>query len=160
MRAMRKVGRGPAQGAPPESICDSSQAPDQVRTAWQTKGNRVITIPIKTVSGMNAREHYMARSKRVKKEREAVAWALNGVPRPLLPCSVMLTRMSYSSGLDDDNLRSALKGVRDQVAEWIGVDDRYSLQVSYRYAQRRSGAPKVFAVKIEFCEFVAEADQC
>lgn len=96
-----------------------------------------ISIPIRTVSPLNAREHWRARSRRVKAEREAAQIMLYSQRRPEIPCSVLLTRVAPSNGLDDDNLLGALKAVRDQVAQWIGVDDRHSDRVSYRYAQRR-----------------------
>lgn len=108
----------------------------------------MITVPLKT-AGSNARECWQARSSRVKKERRAVAWMLATATRPSLPCSVLLTRVAFSSGLDDDNLRAALKGVRDEIAKWLGVDDRHSARVRYLYAQVRGGkgSPQV---RIEF----------
>lgn len=60
---------------------------------------------------------------------------------------MLLTRVAPSNGLDDDNLTAALKGVRDQIAQWLGVDDRKRTVVRYRYAQRR-GAQHL--VLIEF----------
>lgn len=96
--------------------------------------------------GPNAREHFHAKAKRVRKEREAAASALAGKPKPPLPCSVLLTRCAPSNGLDDDNLVGSLKGVRDQVADWLGVNDRDRMRVRYRYAQTR--AP--WGVRIEF----------
>jgi hypothetical protein len=92
---------------------------------------------LKTTPGMNVREHYMARSRRVKLERETTGWALKGSEKPALPCTVTLTRTAPSEGLDDDNLAGALKGVRDAVAEWLGVDDKRTDVVRYVYAQRR-----------------------
>lgn len=106
----------------------------------------MIEIPIRTVSGLNVREHWRARSRRVKAERDATAWLLRPVTKPALPCVVMLTRIAPSGGLDDDNLPGALKGVRDQIAAWIGVDDRKREIVRYRYAQRRGK----WAVAVEF----------
>lgn len=38
--------------------------------------------------------------------------------------------------LDDDNLRSALKAVRDGIAEKLGIDDR-DPRVEWRYGQRK-----------------------
>lgn len=97
----------------------------------------MIQVPIRTVPGMNAREHWRARSRRVKTERTAIAWALTGQTKPQLPCVVTLTRVAPSNGLDDDNLAGALKAVRDQVAEWLGVDDKRRDVVRYTYEQRR-----------------------
>ena len=96
-----------------------------------------LLVPIRTVPGLNAREHWRARSTRVRKEREAVGWVLKGQPMPAVPLTVRLTRVSPSSGCDDDNLAGALKGVRDAVAAWLGIDDRRQQQVRYVYAQHR-----------------------
>jgi hypothetical protein len=93
----------------------------------------MIVIPLRT-TGSNARESWPQRHGRVKRERESVGWMLKTAQRPSIPCTVLLTRSAPSRGLDDDNLRTALKGVRDEVADWLGVDDR-SPQVRYRYAQ-------------------------
>ena len=68
--------------------------------------------------------------------------------RPALPCTVVLTRSAPSNGLDSDDLQGSLKGVRDQVAHWLGVDDRDSVQVHYTYAQVRGP----WAVHIQFDE--------
>jgi hypothetical protein len=97
----------------------------------------MMEIPIRTVSGLNVREHWRARARRVKSERDTTAWMLRPAEKPALPCVVTLTRIAPSGGLDDDNLPGALKGVRDQIAAWIGVDDRERQIVRYRYAQRR-----------------------
>lgn len=98
---------------------------------------RVTIGDFKTCGGMNAREHHMARARRVKSERAVVGWSLTGHPKPELPLLVTLTRIAPSSGLDDDNLASALKSCRDAFAEWIGVDDKHRDIVRYSYAQAR-----------------------
>jgi hypothetical protein len=97
------------------------------------------SIPIRTVCMLNAREHPMARSARVKRERIATAWALRADRiTPTLPCVVTLTRCGPTRGLDPgDNLSSALKAVRDAIALWLGVNDAKEDLVRYRYAQRR-----------------------
>ena len=56
------------------------------------------------------------------------AWALRGTSAEgLMPREpiVRLTRLMGPRGrmLDDDNLRSALKSVRDAVAQWLRADD-------------------------------------
>lgn len=97
-----------------------------------------VKLPLRTVSGLNVREHWRARHRRVKAEREAVAWALKGKPVPELPVTVTMTRLAPSNGLDQgDNLNSAFKGCRDQIAAWLGVDDR-DQRVTWSYAQRRA----------------------
>lgn len=112
-----------------------------------------IYFPLRTSSGQNAREHFRVRAKRVKAERVAVWCMLHGKPKPKIPCSCLLTRCAPSGGLDDDNLAGSLKSVRDEVAQWLGVDDRHRNQVRYRYAQRRGP----WAVQIEFGEPVTGA---
>ncbi len=97
-----------------------------------------VLVPLRTGRGMNNREHHMQRHKRVKAERQMVAWMLSmHKPVPKVPCVVTITRVGPTSGLDQhDNLRGALKGPVDQVAEWLGVDDR-DPRVTWKYEQRR-----------------------
>lgn len=106
----------------------------------------MIQFPLRTGRGQNAREHHMARARRVKSERAATGWALAGKGKPVLPCMVLLTRIAPSNGLDDDGAVASLKAVRDAVAEWLGVDDKHRHIVLYRYAQARGP----WAVRIEF----------
>lgn len=102
----------------------------------------VATVPLRTVSEANAREHWARKAKRVKAQRRA-AFAL--CPTYPLPAIVTLTRIAPRA-LDDDNLRGALKAVRDGVADRLGIDDR-DPRVDWRYAQAR-GRPKEYAVRI------------
>ena len=97
----------------------------------------LLEVHIVTGRGLNDREHWAVRKKRVKAEKEAVAWTLSNKPKPALPCVIRLTRVAPSNGLDDDNLVGALKAVRDAVADWIGVDDKKREVVRYEYRQER-----------------------
>lgn len=108
-----------------------------------------VNIPLRTVSGMNAREHWRARSARVKKERAVVRQVLDAkVIKPELPCVVTLTRIGPTNGLDPfDNLPSSLKGCVDEIASWLGVDDRKDDRVRYLCKQQRG--PE-WLVRIEF----------
>lgn len=115
----------------------------------------MIVIPLRTVSGMNAREHWSARARRVRAERASVGFFVGRAELPTPPCTVRITRVAPSNGLDDDNLASALKAVRDEVATWLGVDDKRRDLVRYVYAQRRG---KEWAVEIEFGEFQADQE--
>lgn len=56
------------------------------------------------------------------------------MPPPKPPLVVMMTRFSAGE-LDDDGLRSALKSVRDGIADWLGVDDKRADLVRYGYGQ-------------------------
>jgi len=91
-----------------------------------------VLLPLKTVGGLNAREHWRTRSARVKRERQTAALLVQ--PHPL-PCVVTMTRLSVGV-LDDDNLQGACKAIRDGIADRLGIDDR-DPRVSWRYAQRR-----------------------
>lgn len=98
-----------------------------------------IVIPGEAPSTPNLREHWAARSKRVKAQRAAVA---RKVPAwgggPLL--FIRLTRVAPRR-LDTDNLAGALKGHRDAVASRLRVDDASPL-VSWEYEQA-GGDPAV-----------------
>ena len=103
------------------------------------------TIPIKTVTGLNAREHWRKRAARVKAERAAVA----AIVRPFwVPCIVRLVRLSPSL-CDDDNLQGAMKAVRDEVAKICGVDDGPNGPITWHYTQEKCKRG-TFGVKIEF----------
>jgi hypothetical protein len=97
------------------------------------------SVPMKAPSTSNLREHWSARAKRVDRQKVATrarcpVWTQG----PLLV--VTLTRVSPRT-LDDDNLRGALKSVRDGVATWLRVDDATPL-VRWEYAQHK-GEPSV-----------------
>ncbi len=91
----------------------------------------MIDVPIPGLRlgrGQNAREHHMARSRRVKRERDLVTLVLRGtIARTMMavaPLSVTITRVAPSRGLDDDNAVSSAKAVRDAIAGVLGIDDR------------------------------------
>lgn len=69
-----------------------------------------------------------------KKAREATELRLSQLERPSLPCEVTLVRCSNGE-LDDDNLRAAMKPIRDEVARWVGCDDKQGRGIRFRYAQ-------------------------
>ena len=134
--AGRRLGAGSSQ------ILGTSVS--SLRLGWAAT---VIEIPLRTGRGQNDREHWRVRARRVRGEREVVAWALRGWTQPAVPCVIRLTRIAPSNGLDDDNLAGALKGVRDQVAQWLGVDDKRSDVVRYVYTQARG--PWAVRIQVE-----------
>lgn len=103
-------------------------------------------LPLETPSLANQREHWGKRSGRTRAHRQtaclAVRARLNGLSPP---CEVTLARISPRQ-LDDDNLRGALKAVRDGVADALGVDDR-DPRVTWRYVQFK-GEPRTHEVAI------------
>ena len=88
--------------------------------------------PVK--SAANLREHWRARSKRIKAERDGAFYAAlqAGAPKGFSG-TITFTRYGWQE-MDDDNLRSACKGVRDGIAKAIGVDDG-SKTLKWQYEQ-------------------------
>ena len=98
-----------------------------------------LTIPIRTKTGLNSREHPLARKRRVEGERAAVALALRGKPLPAaehFPVVVELVRISPRLA-DSDNAIGGLKSVRDQIATALGVDDGDQVRVRWLYRQEK-----------------------
>lgn len=106
-----------------------------------------VNLPIKTVAGLNAREHWRTRAKRVHAER-ATSYMTISLERdkPGLPVAVSLVRLSAGT-LDDDNLQGAFKAIRDGVADAYGVPDN-DPRIQWRYSQEKCGRGE-FGVRIE-----------
>lgn len=103
-----------------------------------------LTIPMPLPSAANLREHWTAKARRVRAQRTWVAAYLRGSP-PALPVVVTLTRIAPRE-LDGDNLQGAFKGVRDQVAAWLGHADNVP-GITWGYAQAR-GLPREVGIVI------------
>ena len=104
-------------------------------------------LPLRTVSLTNQRTHWAVKARRARAERITVATLWTG--RTLKAgeiAGIWLCRVAPRR-LDDDNLRAALKSIRDRVAEELGVDDG-SERLIWMYEQRR-GKPKEYAVLVE-----------
>jgi len=106
----------------------------------------------------NAREHWARRARRVKEERARTSMVLRSRlgAYPQLPVRVTLTRC-YPQGsgcrpYDDDNLASALKPIRDEVAAWMDVDDAPGHPVEWVCAQERGERDRPHYVRIEIAE--------
>lgn len=113
-----------------------------------------MTIPIRLGRGLNDREHWRARHRRVKAEKEAVLWMLRGQPAPSAPLVVTMTRVSPATRpMDDDGVTSSLKACRDAVAHWLGIDDG-DKRVRYVCAQARGP----WAVRIDIKPATAESE--
>jgi hypothetical protein len=99
-----------------------------------------VEVPLKLPSVANMREHHMARYRRTKAQRTAVAWRLKLLRDVLTPPPNVVTLIRVAPRkLDSDNLVSAFKAVRDQVAEFLGVDDGDS-RVTWMYGQLKGEA--------------------
>ena len=99
-------------------------------------------LPIRIESVANKREHWSKRAKRAKAHRMAAI----AVPVAPMPCRVHLVRIAPRA-LDDDNLQSGFKALRDGVADRFGVPDN-DPRLKFTYDQER-GAAKHYAVRIE-----------
>ena len=108
-----------------------------------------LTIPIRTKTGLNSREHPLARKRRVQQERAMTALMLRGHLRPDggFPVVVELTRISPRLA-DGDNAIGGCKALRDEVAAWLGVDDGDAERVRWFYRQERGP----FAVRVTIHE--------
>lgn len=102
-----------------------------------------IFIPLKIVSEANLREHWRISYKRHKDQKNVVSFELivRYVPRKL-PVTVTLTRVSPRT-LDDDNLLTSLKYIRDAIAEYFvpglqpGRADNDN-RITWKYSQDKS----------------------
>ena len=111
------------------------------------------TIDVQLGRGQNMREHYRVRANRVKAEREATAKALKG---PFAygalhdddGARITLHRPWARVPLDSDNLSGAFKGVRDEIASFLGVDDR-SERLHWIYTQSKQPKGTLPTVVIE-----------
>lgn len=102
-----------------------------------------VEIPIKVVSELNAREHWRVRQQRARKQRHQVALhlRLRGV-RPGIPLHVVMTRFGRRR-LDSDNLAGAFKHVRDEIADWLGINDGDETKATWECRQLMGGKPAI-----------------
>lgn len=70
----------------------------------------------------NSRCHWAQKARTVKHQRWAVFIGLRGETKPPLPLVVTIVRVGPKP-LDSDNAVSAAKGCRDQIAQWLKIDD-------------------------------------
>lgn len=112
----------------------------------------VVALGMPLPSAANLREHKFARARRVKRQRAAgYALTMSATTREeraaLLAAGVVVTLTRQSPrALDDDNLASAFKAVRDGVADALGIDDR-DPRVRWRPVQVRG--PVAVRIRLE-----------
>ena len=117
-------------------------------TARHEPGRVLATLPLRLVNITNTREHHMARARRTKAQRAAVRAMLSKAIRDAcveLPCIVTLTRIAPRA-FDCDGAVAAFKGIRDEIAALLGVDDG-SPMIEWQYAQRKS-EPHTYGAEI------------
>lgn len=136
-------GRKAKAGRPRKLIADVFEPP----ATW--------TTGLFTCSEANRRDHWRVKNKRKKHQQAVIGVALNQYPRAVKPfvcllhggnrVTVKLTRLAPGALADDDNIRSAFKGIRDRIALVLHVDDGSPL-VTWEYRQERSNG---YGVRIE-----------
>lgn len=116
----------------------------------------VVTLPLVTVSESNRRDHWTVRARRSRDNRTVarVMFArarFDATGQIYLGCDAVVTLIRISPReLDDDNLRPALKAVRDGIADALQIDDR-DPRVKWRYDQRK-GPVQAVEVRMEEAE--------
>lgn len=111
-------------------------------------------LPIKTVSEANKTgEHWTKKHKRHKSQKNTIRLFLSShLSEKCLPCQINLTRIAPRS-LDDDNLSSAMKNVRDYICDLLIPGKRMGRadsdkRIEIKYEQMR-GVPKEYAIEVE-----------
>ena len=100
-----------------------------------------IELPLRLVSVANVRECWQQKAARTKAHRRAAI----AIPKHSVPCIVTITHIGQRM-LDGDNLQSACKGLRDGIADRLGVKDN-DPRVTWLYLQELA-KPKRYAVRV------------
>lgn len=112
-------------------------------------------IPVKTTNPLNgatgnSRLAAIIRTRQRGKQRETTREVLGPLAaggKPAPPWLITLTRIAPSNGLDDDALPASCKGIRDGIADVLGVPNDRDPRYKWEYAQRR-GAKGQYAVDV------------
>lgn len=124
-------------------------------------------LPIKTVSEANCSEHWAIKSKRHKMQQFLIRSAYSHESLAIgLPCVITMVRLSPRS-LDDDNLTTSFKFIRDELSQcilrikqkwhknrrgaWIPLKGRHDNdpRITWQYRQEKSKEPGI-RIEIEF----------
>ena len=96
----------------------------------------ILTLSCRVKSEANSRDHWTVKRRRAEIQSDALYLALAGSGltshQPPLPVVVTWRRIGWQE-MDDDNLRSAFKSLRDAIAKWLGCDDGDRAAVEWRY---------------------------
>lgn len=133
-----------------------------------------VDLPLRTES-RNANGHWRTHASKAKEHRSGACMAMGtplrragftnihhvsmGPEYPVLVCPLIVRMTRLSRGeLDDDNLRGALKAIRDGIADALGINDR-DPRVEWRYAQAKASKEMPYAVRIEVWERALEQER-
>ena len=104
------------------------------------------SLPIRIHSEANGRQHWRKVAERKRNQRMVARLVMQQHARPMSPVAVRITLTRVAPRvLDDDNLASGFKAVRDGIADWLGIDDGSPL-LTWRYEQRKER--RVYAAEV------------
>jgi hypothetical protein len=110
-----------------------------------------LTLPVRTVSEANARGKWQQINRKAQQRKIVRAWLGKGRPYhnrlPSPPALVRLVRIGPKPLDEGDNLPSALKAVRDEVAAAYGLGDGADAPLEWDYQQRPGS--REYAVEIQ-----------
>ncbi len=116
-----------------------------------------LSMSLRLVAETNKREHWATKARRVKAQRLATAWALSAqrFSRAMVQAVtreyglVVTIRRVAPRSLDPlENLPASMKAVADEIAEWVGEDDRKGSRLRFVPDQPRGGVGE-YSVEIE-----------
>lgn len=106
-----------------------------------------LSLPLRTWGPNGSHGHWSQQAKRRRDLKTATLLALRtevGQVAPFVPAVIVITRVGTRK-MDTDNAAYACKGLRDGVAEWLGIDDGDE-RLTWIYKTRQSFG---FAVEVE-----------
>lgn len=120
-------------------LAGAKVAEEDDRCMWMLLMDSELKCPV--VSEANVAQHRWAKTARAQQQRAVVGAALVASKVPQRPgysrFRVTLTRLGART-LDEDNLQSAFKRIRDAVAKHLGHDDNPGSPISWVYKQEAS----------------------
>lgn len=133
---------------------------------------RIWKLPIRTVSEANRKEHWTVSSRRHRSQQFFVKHALKAQCCDIvLPCTVLMVRLSERQLDVSDNLPMSFKWIKDQIADCIfykekktyldkkgkvrelkGRNDDHEA-ITWQYGQEKS---KVYGIRLEITDSTTE----
>lgn len=115
--------------------------PILAKTISEANRSRVASMRARLIQASRAKtQRSQARLVTRHELEEGASW-----PKGVLALEVKLTRHAPSKGLDDDNLRSAFKAIRDGIADALRIDDG-DRRIRFAYDQKRAPAGVYFVL--------------
>jgi hypothetical protein len=107
----------------------------------------VVRVPIRLVSEANTRENRFAKAARIAEQRRVTRLCLDAfslrppAPTPKLVVTIVRLLGPHAMRFDQGgNRQGAAKAVQDEIADWLGIDDRHEDLVRYDVLEQRAAA--------------------